>query len=221
MLEYIYSEDYRMENSMKKLFLFSTKLYNFWTGIPFAALLLLSIYFNGSATGLMKLYPLMILSAAGIVFVIIFFLRGIVLTYDDARCIGLFSKKDHASFKKDYSLVITELRRGRLLVEVYGYVEEGGIGYDWYDVTDVAEINLLRARTNGGRRTIKRILLYYGFDPEDVENALTANEYSADARDAALTSTVLEGSLRVRITFKELYKDDVTPKADTDASKIQ
>lgn len=206
---------------MKKLFIFSTKLYYYLTLIPLALLLAATIYANSNATGLMKLYPLIILTAGAIVFVILFFLRGIMLTYDDARCVGPFSRKDHASFKKDYSLVITELRRGRLLVEVYGFVDEGGIGYDWYDVTDVAEINLLRARTNGGRRTIKRILQYYGFDPEDVENALTANEYSAEARDASLLSSVSEGSLKVRITFNELYKDDVTPKADTDASKIQ
>ena len=206
---------------MKKLFIFSTKLYYYLTLIPLALLLAATIYANSNATGLMKLYPLIILTAGAIVFVILFFLRGIMLTYDDARCVGPFSRKDHASFKKDYSLVITELRRGRLLVEVYGFVDEDGIGYDWYDVTDVAEINLLRARTNGGRRTIKRILLYYGFDPEDVENALTSTEYSAEARDAALTSAVSDGSLRVRITFNELYKDDVTPKADTDASKIQ
>ena len=93
---------------MKKLFLFSTKLYNFWTVLPLAVLLAVSIHLNGNATGLMKLYPLIILSAAGIVFVILFFLRGIVLSYDDARCVGIFSKKDRAIFEKDYSLVITD-----------------------------------------------------------------------------------------------------------------
>ena len=207
MLEYIYSEDYRMENSMKKLFLFSTKLYNFWTVIPFAALLFLSIYFNGSATGLMKLYPLMILSAAGIVFVIIFFLRGIVLTYDDARCIGLFSKKDHARYEKDFSLVVTELRHGRLLIEVFGFVSEGGIGYEWFDAASGEEINLLRARANGNRKTIKKILRYYGFDTSDIENALKSDGYRADSIDAALTSLISEDSAKIRITFKELSKE--------------
>jgi len=206
---------------MKKLFLFSTKLYNFWTVLPLAVLLAVSIHLNGNATGLMKLYPLIILSAAGIVFVILFFLRGIVLSYDDARCVGIFSKKDRARFEKDYSLVITELRHGRLLVEVFGFVEEGGIGYDWYDVTDVAEINLLRARTNGNVKVMKKILRYYGLLENDIDTAMNNGDFKAETRDARFVSTITDGMRQIRITFKELYAADEQPQTKSEDSGLQ
>ena len=202
---------------MKKLFLFSTKLYYFLTLIPLFALLAIAIYLNADVKGIMKLYPLITVTIGGIIFTVLFFLRGILLTYDDARCVGLLSKKEHARYKKDYSLVITELRRGRLLVEVYGFIEAGGIGYDWYVAEKSEDINLLRARTNGNRKTVKKILRYYGFDSTDIDNALSTTDLIVESKDASFTSTLSENLLKVRITFKELCQakiEEQIPKAN-------
>ena len=193
---------------MKKLFLFSTKLYYFWTLLPIAALLAGSIYLNDDVKSVFKLYPLIVVLIGAIIFIVLFFIRGILLSYDDARCVGLFSKKDYASFKDGYSLVVTVLKRGRLLVEVYGFVEAGGIGYDWYDADDSTEINLLRARTNGSANTLKRVLKFYGFEQEDIVNALSLDKYECETVEATLKSDIVEETRNVRITFKAILQNE-------------
>ena len=194
---------------MKKLFLFSTKLYYFWTVLPLALLLFISIYFNGSAEGVFKLYPLIVLSSAGIIFILVYFFRGIIFSYDDARCVGLFSKKEHARYEKDYTLQITPLKKGRLLIEVFGFPKDGYIGYDWYSSDDVAEINLLRARTNGTQRTVRRILAYYGIEESDINSAVKEDGFKTETKDVILITTKNnETELRtISLVFKELERN--------------
>jgi hypothetical protein len=204
-----------MELNMKKLFLFSTKIYHFWTLIPLVVLLVASIMLNENVDSIMKLYPLIILSSAGIIFILLFFIRGIVLSYDDARCVGLFSKKDYARYSTDYYLQVTTLKRGRLLIEVFGFIEEGGIGYDWYATDEKAEINLLRARANGNLNTLKRILTYYGLDDLEAKAALSAESYNSEVIDAFIHSELLENkSRRIKITFKELSENNEEDETD-------
>ena len=193
---------------MKKIFLFSTKIYYFWALLPLIILFVSCIYLNNEVDGILKLYPLMTVTTGAIVFVLLFLIRGIQLTYDDARCVGIFSKKDYARLEKDYSLVITKLRHGRLLVEIYGFVDENGIGYDWYKEEDIkAEINLLRARTNGGFGTIKKILLYYGIEESEAKKIISDPNSFTETKDVTVVSAVNEenGLRSFRFTFKSLY----------------
>ena len=201
---------------MKKLFLFSTKLYYFWTVMPLAFILAVAIYLNNDVKTILKLYPMIILLSVVIIVNILFYIRGIRLTYDDARCLGLFSKKDYARYSKDSSLVITVLRHGRLLIEVFGFIEEGEIGYDWFDSDKSAEINLFRARTNGNFKTVKKILKYYGASESDAELALNQAEFKTETKDIIISSTLTEnGSARqVRITFKEIATDATDSEDD-------
>lgn len=203
---------------MKKLFLFSTKLYYFWTVIPLAFILAVAIYLNNDVKTVFKLYPMIILLSVVIIVNILFYIRGIRLTYDDARCLGLFSKKDYARYSKDSSLVITVLRHGRLLVEVFGFIEEGGIGYDWFDSDKSAEINLFRARTNGNSKTVKKILRYYGASETDAQLALNQAEFKTETKEIIISSTLTENdsARQVRITFKEI----VTDAADSEDDNI-
>jgi hypothetical protein len=170
-------------------------------------LLIISISYNGIAEGVFKLYPLIVLTSAAIIFIILYFLRGILLSYDDARCIGLFSKKDYARYEKDYHLRLTLLGHGRLLVEVFGYPKADDVGFDWYKGDSAAEINLFRARANGGPGTVKRILQYYGFDCEEAARFITDEEYSGEAKDVFAAVVINEETKKrcVTITFKELF----------------
>ena len=197
---------------MKKFFLFSTKLYYFWTLLPPVALLIISIRFNNAADGVFKLYPLILLTIGAIVFIILYFLRGIILSLDDARCVGLFSKKEYTRYEKDHYLKLTELGHGRLLIEVYGHPNADVIGFDWYKSDSSAEINLLRAKANGNRKTVEKIIRYYGFDQEEAARFIKDNEYTAETRDVIASSTINEETKRitVSITFKEIFVGNKT-----------
>ena len=164
---------------MKPLYFFYTKPRMYLTLLPLVAVLVISIMNNGIMTGAVKLYPLIIASGGGIVFILIYLFRLVKLSTEEIRSIGPYSTKETTTLEEGKTLVMTLRPKRKLKLEVTGR-SDGGI-YSWSEGEDEHDINLYRDIVNGGKRTVARILRYYGVCDEDVQELIsgdaTAKEY--------------------------------------------
>ena len=113
---------------MKSVFLFRTKFRMYWVLLPLLALLLASIYYNRFADNLLKLYPIITVTICGMIFILIYFFRGIKISYDEIRDVGLFSGHDSAIINEGKTLIFKIKKRGQSLVLflhvfAYSYVQ--------------------------------------------------------------------------------------------------
>jgi hypothetical protein len=145
----------------------------------------------------------MIMLCALIVFIPIYFFSGIIISNEEVKCIGAFSSKDNATVKKERTLVITVLKKRRLLVELYGKNDDGENAYPWLRNEKSTEINLFRAKANGTSRTLCKILKYFGADVADIERLLTSDSFKADYNKITVISEISSGAKKVKIFFKE------------------
>ena len=145
----------------------------YWVMLPMAFILALSIIYTPYATGWLKLYPLMLVSAGGIVFMFIFYFRLIRINWTEVKDIGRFSPRDSAVINEGKSLVLVPQRGGR--VKVYLYGKDGLPELDWMrdQTTDPSVICMYRGRTQGGKRAVRRVLRYFGASDADVKAILS------------------------------------------------
>ena len=188
---------------MKRVFLLSTKFRFFLLEIPPILLLIPTVKYNNVVKSLMHLYPLMVMLCALIIFIPIYFFCGIIVSNEEVKCIGAFSSKDKATIKKERTLVITVLKKRRLLVELYGKNDDGENTYPWLRNEKNTEINLFRAKSNGTSRTLCKILKYFGADAADIERLLTSDGFKADYEKTTFASEISTEAKKVKIFFKE------------------
>jgi len=188
---------------MKSTFLLSTRFRFFLLEIPPILLLIPTIIYNNIVKSVMHLYPLMVMLCILIIFIPVYFFRGIIINNDEIRCIGPFSSKDKATIKKERTLVITVLKRGRLLIELFGKNDDGESTYSWLKSEKPVEINLFRAKSNGRARTIRKILRYFETDENDIHKLLTSDGFKTEYDKISFGSEISEKTKTIKIYFKE------------------
>ena len=187
---------------MKKIFLFSSRLRVYLTEIPPILLLIVAIKFNSEVDTLMKLYPLIVILSALIIFIAVYFFRAVVIGFDAVKCIGPFSSRDKAIIAKDKALVVTLLPKRRIRVELFGDGEDLAESCSWLKDDTSSSINLFRAKANGTQRTARRILKLFDV-PEDTFKALIENDgYREDFENLTVSSDTLNEAKAIKIEFK-------------------
>lgn len=165
---------------MKGIFVFCTKLKFYIAEIPLMILLAVAVHYNDYAPGLVKFYPLIVIFSVAIIFIVIYFFRGIYISYDQVSSVGPFSSKDSEFIKKDCTLVLTLCRGGRINVDLWERYDEPA--FDWMKKeTDVTrDVRVYHDVGIGGKGTAVRILKYFGV-PENVAGVISTvsgEEYS-------------------------------------------
>ena len=179
---------------MKKLFLLSTRPWIYLTEIPLLTLLTISIKYNEVSASITKLYPLIITSSLGIIFIFLYFFKFITLSKEEARIFSLFGERDKALINKDKTLIIKKHSRFRIEISLFGN-DGSGPALDWLKDDEDYDPNFImfKGRALGGFGTVKKILRHYGI--------------SADAADAVVeTGTVFEDD--ALLSWREGNDDD-------------
>ena len=176
----------------------------FLTEIPLIATLILAIIYTDTAGGLLGLYPLIVAVSLGIVAIFVYLFRVIIISFEEVKIIGLFSSKDKAIINKGKTLILTQRKRGRLKVTLFGNDGQRP-ALDWASTEDyeLIDINLFRESAVGGCRAILRTAGYFGI-PKDTAMALLNGEADAyETDELTATVTTREGEKDLRILFKK------------------
>lgn len=187
---------------MKKKYLFCTKLWFYLTEIPLALLLAVSIHYGPMTEGEFKLVPLMVTISFAMLFILVFFFRMVVISYEEVRYRGLFSSRDRAFINKDKTLIITMHPHGNLDVDLYGNDGQPPMFAGLKDEPPI-DIYLFRGRTIGSRRTVISILEYFDIPTDDARAALANDSYSSEYELVSLSVEKREDIREIRIRFKE------------------
>lgn len=187
---------------MKKLVLLSTHPLMLLTTLPIAVVLALSIYFNSYFESFIKLYPLIVVSALAIVFILLYLIRVVVISYDEVKIVGLFSSKDRAIINKDKTLIISQRRGRRLKVILFGN-DGTRPALDWAQGDDFVpvDINLFKEIGYGGLGTIRRILRYFEVDENSVERLVSEERCEVCLDNLKISKTTVDGKFEYRILF--------------------
>ncbi len=176
---------------MKNFYFFSSRLYVFLTELPLILLLVVAIRFNSASESLLKLYPLIVFTVGMMIFIMLYFVRGIKINADEVRAVGLFSSRDYVLLKDDSRILITDKGAGNLKVEVFGINDHSSV-YNWKRNDTPDEINLFRATAIGSSSKIKKLLRFYGFSADVANEAVESESYTAESLLAKLTVTANE-----------------------------
>ncbi len=190
---------------MKFLLFLSTRLKVFLTEIPPIILLMVSIIYNGALDTPFKLYPLMVTLCALIIFIPIYFLRGVFISYEEVRCVGFFSSKEKAIIKEDRMLAFTLLPKRKVRIELFSKNDDGDASYTWLQNEESVFINVFRARVNGKVGVIKKALRYFEIDEETIASALEKDDFSAELEKVNVMTEIENESKKVIIYFKETF----------------
>ena len=187
---------------MKKTFVSSTSLLMLLTEIPLIAVLVLAIIFNDRAGAFPKLYPLIIATSLGIVFIFIYLFKLIIISYEEIKIIGRFSSQDKAIINKGKTLILTLRERGRLIITLFGNDGERP-AFDWTQGEDYTpvDINLFREKAEGGERSVRKILSYFEIPKVDVDAILTEDGFTGEYESFNVWTEKLEGKRNVYLKF--------------------
>ena len=191
---------------MRNIFLFSTRSRVFLTEIPLVYLLIISILNNNNVDVLTKLYPLIIATSLLMIFIPIFFFRGVKISYDEVRDVGLFSEKNHCLINDENTLVMSVLPKNRIKIELFGCSNDT-VTYQWLKDEDPRDINLFRARANGNEKTMIKILRYFDISDADIQSALDNTDFSSDYNNLRFIVKVTNELKEYHIIFKAQATD--------------
>lgn len=186
---------------MKKTYLFCTNIGWFISLIPPIILLIISIYYNESSTGLLKLYPLIIFSVLAIVLTFAYFFRFITISTEEIRMHGLFSSRDAAIINEKKSLIFTIIPRKRMRVTLFG--NNGLPAFNWAqgDTYVPIDIDLFREKAIGGKGAVKRVLRYFEVDDEDIDELFSTDSFEKEYDAFILKKERVEKNTVVTIYF--------------------
>ena len=187
---------------MKKKYLFCTKLWFYLTEIPLALLLAVTIYYGPMTEGVFKLVPLMVTIIAAMLFILVYFFRIVVISYEEVRYRGLFSSRDRAFINKDKTLIITMHPHSNLDIDLFGNDGQPPMFAGLKDEPPI-DIYLFRGRTIGSRRTVRSILAYFDIPAEEAMQALCEDSFSREYELLSFSSEKKEDIRELRIKFKE------------------
>lgn len=187
---------------MKKKYLFCTKLWFYLSEIPLAFLLAIAIYYGPMTEGVFKLVPLMVTIIFAMLFILVFFFRLIVISYEEVRYRGPFSSRDRAFINKDKTLIITMHPHANLDIDLYGNDGQPPMFAGLKDEPPI-DIYLFRGRTIGSRRTVASILEYFDVPAADAREAISQDSFSREYELVSLSAQKREDVREIRIKFKE------------------
>ena len=188
---------------MKKTYVYSTPLWLYFTELPIMLIMTLAIVHNPTATGWAKLYPLIFLCGAAIIFINIFLFRAVRFSMAEVRDIGLFSNRDDAALRAGASIRLVPTKFGRVRVYVYG--DSGLPELDWMrdQTTNPDEICMFRSRVEGGERGIRRVLSYFGVGSDDIKRIIDEVGFHGEYEECDVdTLTDVNERKEYRITLK-------------------
>ncbi len=189
---------------MKKVHIAATPLIMYLTEAPLAVIFILTLIFNSSASGLLKLYPLMLATLCAMVFILVYLFRFVTVSVEEIKIFGLFSSRDKAIINKGKTLILSRSKKGVYTVTLFGNDGERPM-LDWTQTEDYVpvDINLFRERIYGGKRSFKKILDFFGVSHEDTAAVLSSESHSVDYGDFSITKAVIEEREEIRIYFNE------------------
>jgi hypothetical protein len=172
------------------------------TEIPLALLLAVTIHYGPMTEGVFKLVPLMVALISVMLFILIFFFRMVVVSYEEVRYRGPFSSRDRAFINKDKTLIITMYPHGNLDIDLYGNDGKPPMFAGLKDEPPM-DIYLFRGKTIGSRRTVRSLLTYFGIPTDDAAQSLKVDEFSREYELVSFTAKKKEDIRELRIKFKE------------------
>ena len=185
----------------KSLFLPSNFLRPFLVALPMAALLCGAIIMNDTVDTPMRLYPLIVVCALGIIFTFVYFFKAVVITKDEVKYVGPFSSRDSAIINEGKTLIITKLAHGKLAISLYG--NDGvNASLDWLKSETVRDVYLFKGKVIGGALAIKSVLRFFSVCDEDL-SLLISEEVTLERDDYTLSSANTENGREVKIKFKK------------------
>jgi hypothetical protein len=175
------------------------------TELPVLALFILAVIFNDSAAGVLKLYPLIITSAAIMIFIFVFFFRVIVLSAEEIEIIGRFTSRESALINKGKRLNLTLDKKNRLKLELF---EDDGVlpELDFLKNDPTYKplgLNLFRERAVFGKNALDRVLRYFEIDRESRHLIFESDTYECTTPILTLKSENNGEVLSVSIEFTE------------------
>ena len=185
---------------IKSLFLFCTKPWLYLSEIPPIILLILAISHNDASDAVGGLIPLILLMIFFIGFFFVFLFRAVIIRTDEIRKIGVFTDRDKVTVKKDMTLVLTLLRRGRIRIELFGTNDSTPV-YPWLANSPTHELCMFRAKVNGKKRTAKKILLYYSVDSDYLDKIFSENDFECELPDVKINASNSEDGRKIEIRF--------------------
>lgn len=167
-----------------------------------AALLCGAIIMNDTVDTPMRLYPLIVVCALGIIFTFVYFFKAVVIAKDEVKYVGPFSSRDSAIINEGKTLIITKLAHGKLAISLYG--NDGvNASLDWLkSETAVRDVYLFKGKAIGGALAIKSALRFFGVCDEDL-SLLVSEEVTLERDDYTLSSATTENGREIRIKFKK------------------
>ena len=172
------------------------------TEIPVILIFWIAIHFNDKSTHPLKFYPLICVSGAFIIFIMIYFFRYVSINNDEIRQHGLFSSKDSALISENKTLVILLRPRFNAKLELYADAGEEPV-FEWMKSTDVVhrDICMFRSRIFGGKANARKILKYFTLSSEEA-TSITKGEASYENDAVKVTSVVENEVFKISIKFK-------------------
>lgn len=192
--------------------LLKMRLWAFLTELPPIILLLVCIRNNSSANGLFKLYPLILVLMALIIFLSFYFFRLCEVSWEEIRDIGLFTRRDDAIITEGTALsVLITPKRGQIKLVLLG--KSVNAGFDWVKPTDTPpELPMYRGNVYGGERAAKKLLSYFGAEDDgDIEAILGNSDFRKDYRYSTVTAESTDEGRLIRIDINETLTAHGTP----------
>ena len=190
---------------MKKLYLLSTRPWIYLSEIPLLLLLIFAIQNNEKADGVWKLYPLIITTVIGMIFILLYFFKLVIVSTDEVEVFTIFQGRDSATLNKGKTLIIAKISRARAKICIFGndgappdidYVKND----KYYTPLDIF---LLRTKALGTDGTLVRIMKYFDV-PKDTAKELTLNDGIYEDEAVSVSSALNNlGQREIKITFKK------------------
>ena len=197
---------------MNNVYLLKMRLWAFLIEVPLMALLMICWNMNEQVDELLKLYPLIIALAAGIIFMAVYLFRLVEISWEEIRDIGLFTRRDSGLISKGRVLELRLKAHGLVSITLMGHDGEYA-GFDWMRPDDgaPADIALYRGNAYGGKRAILKLLRYFGADESQAAGLVGMEIQTADFEYASATSSREDDSLFIRISINETLTANGTP----------
>jgi len=189
---------------MKKNLIFPcTVLRPFIVALPMVAILIAAIWLNGTVDTILRLYPLIAVSAFGIIFTFVYFFKIITLSKDEVKYVGVFSSRDSAVINEGKTIILTKKKRGRIRIDLFGNNGKNA-ELDWLknDQT-VRDIYLFRGKALGGNSAIKRTLEFFNVPAEDIIEFLSVDTLAKEYDDCTVNTELADGEKQIKIKLKK------------------
>jgi hypothetical protein len=202
---------------MNRIYLLKMRVWAFLIEVPLMALLMICWNVNDQVDELLKLYPLIIALAAGIIFLAVYLFRLVEVSWEEIRDIGLFTRRDSGLISKGRVLELRLKAHGLVGITLMGHDGEYA-GFDWMrpDEGAPSDIALYRGNAYGGKGAIGKLLRYFGADDAEVAGLIAMDIIKADFEYASATACRENDSLLIKISINETLMANGTPVPEVD-----